>query len=296
MPADGIRLLGHDSILTYEHLLLVARAAVANGIEKIRVTGGEPLVRKGIISFLERLAVIPGLQQLVLTTNGLALQEMAEPLRKAGVQRLNISLDSLQPETFAAITRGADVRQVLAGITAAQQAGFPVKINMVVMRGINDTEILDFIAMTLEQGLTVRFIEYMPSIHTPDWQARVVSGESILDQVASRYDFSTQEREGLAGPARIFRVKGAAGTFGIITPISGHFCADCNRIRVTAAGKMRGCLFADDGLDLKPYLAAGDLTGLAAAMRAVIICKPKQHELITDAHEYTSFAMAAVGG
>jgi cyclic pyranopterin phosphate synthase len=296
MPADGIHLLSHSSVLTYEQLLLVAKAAVANGIEKIRVTGGEPLVRKGIIKFIEQLAVVPGLQQLVLTTNGLALRELAEPLKRAGVQRLNISLDSLQPETFASITRGADVSQVLAGIAAARQAGFPIKINMVVMRGINNAEILDFVDLTLSQGLTVRFIEYMPSILTPDWQTRVVSGESILEQVASRYTYSTQDREGAAGPARIFRVNGAAGTFGIITPITGHFCEDCNRIRVTAAGKMRGCLFADDGLDLKPYLASGDLTGLAAAMRSVVICKPKQHRLVSDTQDHTSFAMSAVGG
>ncbi len=296
MPAEGIRLVDHGDVLTYEQLLVIAGIAVRNGIEKIRVTGGEPLVRKGIIGFLEQLAEIPGLRQLVLTTNGLALQAMAEPLRRAGVQRLNISLDSLQPETFATITRGADLRQVLAGIEAARQADFPIKINMVAMRGINDAEILDFVALTLEKSLNVRFIEYMPAIRVDQWEARVVSGESILEKIASCYSFAIQERDGLAGPAQIFRINGAAGTFGIITPITGHFCEDCNRIRVTAAGKVRGCLFADDSLDLKSYLVQGDLDGLTTALRTVVTCKPKQHELTAGGQNYTSFAMAAVGG
>ncbi|MBT0665097.1 GTP 3',8-cyclase MoaA [Geobacter pelophilus] len=296
MPSEGIRLLEHHEVLSYEELLLVARAAIANGIEKIRVTGGEPLVRKGIIRFLEQLAAIPGLRQLVLTTNGLALAEMAEPLRQAGVQRLNISLDSLQPETLARITRGADVNKVLAGIAAAERAGFPLKINMVVMRGINDAEILDFAALTLNRPITVRFIEYMPSIRSDGWQERVVAGESILEQIGRRYPFVAQERDGLAGPARIFRIDGAAGDFGIITPVTGHFCEDCNRIRVTASGRVRSCLFADNGLDLKPFLARGDQEGLAAALRSVVACKPKQHALVEQDNSYTSFAMAAIGG
>ncbi|GAM11479.1 cyclic pyranopterin monophosphate synthase [Geobacter sp. OR-1] len=296
MPSDGIRLLGHNEILSYEELLQVARAAVANGIEKIRVTGGEPLVRKGIIQFLEQLAAIPGLRQLVLTTNGLALAEMAEPLRRAGVQRLNISLDSLQPGTLASITRGADVNRVLAGIEAAERAGFPIKINMVVMAGINDAEILDFVALTLNRPLTVRFIEYMPAIRSENWEARVVPGGEILEQVGRRYSFTSQDRDGLAGPARTFRIDGATGNFGIITPVTGHFCEECNRIRVTASGRVRGCLFADDGLDLKPYLERGDHEELKLALRSVVACKPKQHALVEEEHNYTPFAMAAIGG
>ena len=164
MPAEGVAKLCHEDILSYEALFRIAQSAVALGIEKIRVTGGEPLVRKGIIDFLARLAGIPGLKQLVLTTNGLRLAEMAEELRAAGVQRLNISLDSLQPEVFARITRGGDLSRVLAGITAAERAGFPIKINMVVMRGINDAEVVDVASLALHKPYTVRFIEYMPAI------------------------------------------------------------------------------------------------------------------------------------
>lgn len=296
MPAEGVKLCSHNDVLSYEELLQIARAAVANGIEKIRVTGGEPLVRKGIIYFLQQLAAISGLKQLVLTTNGLALLEMATELRLAGVQRLNISLDSLQPDTFAAITRGADLKRVLAGIQAAEQAGFPIKINMVVMRDINDTEILDFAALTLERQITVRFIEYMPSLRSDDWQSRVVSGEFILEQIGKRYSFTIEGRDGLAGPARGFRINGAAGQFGIITAVSSHFCEECNRIRVTSSGRVRGCLFSDDGLDLKPYLASGDQDGLEAALHRVVACKPRQHALAGEEQNYSTFAMAAIGG
>ena len=296
MPAEGVHLVRHDDILSYEELLLIAEAAVANGIEKIRITGGEPLVRKGLLPFLEKLAVIPGLKQLVLTTNALNLAEMAADLRSAGVQRLNISLDSLNPETFATITRGADLQRVLAGITAAEQAGFPVKINMVAMRGVNDREILDFVNLTLERKVSVRFIEYMPAIREAGWEAKVVSGEEIMGRVAGNYSYSVQERDGMAGPARIFRVEGAQGTFGIITPLTGHFCNECNRIRVTSSGKVRSCLFADDSLDLRPLLAKRDRDGVAAALRAVVTCKPRNHSMQADDTGYTPFAMAAIGG
>ncbi len=294
MPADGIPLLTHDDILSYEELLLVAKTAVASGIEKIRVTGGEPLVRKGIVPFLTRLAAIPGLRQLVLTTNGLYLDEMAESIRQAGVQRLNISLDSLRPETFAGITRGADLHRVLAGIDAAERAGFPLKINVVVMRGVNDGELLDFAAMTLDRSLTVRFIEYMPAIRADNWAELVMPGDAILDRIGSRFRFSPLERDASAGPARTFRIDGAAGTIGVITPVSGHFCDECNRIRVTSSGRARSCLFSDTGFDLKPLLAAGDEAGLATALRAIVARKPGRHALAEQDH--TPFAMSAIGG
>ena len=153
MPAEGVRKLGHQDILSYEELMLLAETAVGIGIEKIRVTGGEPLVRNGILDFLGKLSAIPQLRQLVLTTNGMLLPEMAKGLRKAGVQRLNISLDSLRPETFARITRCGDLGRVLAGIQIAEEAGFPIKLNVVVMRGMNDDEVVDFAGLTLDKAL-----------------------------------------------------------------------------------------------------------------------------------------------
>lgn len=296
MPADGIPLVSHNEMLSYEDLLLIARTAVASGIRKIRVTGGEPLVRKGIVPFLEQLAAIPGLDALVLTTNGLLLDEMAESLRRAGVQRLNISLDSLQPAPFAEITRGSDVQRVMAGIAAAEQAGFPIKINMVVMRGVNDNEILDFAALTLDRPLTVRFIEYMPAIRAQNWEKLSVPGTTILDLIGQRYQVTAQEQDRTAGPARIYRIAGAAGTIGVITPISGHFCDDCNRIRITATGRARSCLFSDAGFDLKPIIDSGDEAGLAEALRIIVASKPGRHHLAAEQQSHSPFAMSAIGG
>jgi cyclic pyranopterin phosphate synthase len=296
MPAGGIPLMSHGDVLSYEELLLIARCAVSSGIAKIRVTGGEPLVRKGIVPFLARLAAIPGLSELVLTTNGLHLHDMAEELRRSGVQRLNISLDSLRPETFAAITRGADLERVLAGIDAAERTGFPIKINMVVMRGINDVEVLDFAAMTLKRPLAVRFIEYMPTIKAANWNSLIVPGSEILERIGKRFDLTPLEREGMAGPARIYRIGGAAGTVGIITPVTGHFCSDCNRIRVTASGRARSCLFSESGLDLRPFLANGDEAGLMAAIRSIVARKPRRHPLADEEQGHEPFAMSGIGG
>ncbi len=296
MPAGGIGKLRHEDILSYEELFRIARAAVALGIEKIRVTGGEPLVRKGIIPFLARLAAIPGLKQLVLTTNGLMLEEMADGLRAAGVQRLNISLDSLQPETFARITRGGGLTRVMAGIAAAERTGFPIKINMVVMRGVNDAEVVDVASLALHKPYTVRFIEYMPAIREKNWQSLLVPGREILDRVGEKFPLSQVARKDLAGPAREYRIHGGAGTVGVITPISGHFCGDCNRIRVTATGMAKGCLFAAEAMDLKPYLSTPDPDALRGALRSLVTFKPGMHELSAEQADHDPFAMNCVGG
>lgn len=298
MPAAGLPRMAHEDMLSYEELVRVATAAVSLGIRKIRVTGGEPMVRRGVVPFLRRLGEIPGLKELVLTTNGLLLEEMALPLRQAGVQRLNISLDSLQPETFSRITRGGDLQRVLAGIDAAETAGFPPpKINMVVMRGINDGELLDFASLTLRRRWTVRFIEYMPAIREVGWEKLSVSGEEILARIRRRHRLLPVANAEMSGPARNFRISGAAGAIGIITPVSGHFCAECNRLRVTAAGVVRGCLFAGEGLDLKPFLALPDDTLLQRTLRRMVSNKPGRHRLASaDDAERAPFAMSGIGG
>ena len=296
MPADGIPLLPHGEILSYEELFLVARTAVSLGIEKIRVTGGEPLIRKGILEFLTRLRGIPGLRQLVLTTNGLLLEEMAVPLKRAGVQRLNISIDSLVPENFRGITRGGDVSRVHSGIAAAEAAGFPIKLNMVVMRGVNDHEVVDFAALTLDKPYAVRFIEFMPSGADTDWQSMVVPGREILDRISKRFDFSGVDRGDLAGPAEEYRIRGAAGTVGVITPVTGHFCGGCNRIRVTASGMARGCLFSRGETDLKPLLREGGAPGLEKALLGIVRFKPGAHRFGRDEQWESPLDMSRVGG
>ena len=296
MPADGIPLLPHGEILRYEELFLVARTAVSLGIEKIRVTGGEPLVRKGILGFLSRLAGIPGLRQLVLTTNGLLLEETAEPLKSAGVQRLNISIDSLVPENFRRITRGGEVSRVLSGIAAAEAAGFPIKLNMVVMRGINDHEVVDFAALTLDKPYAVRFIEFMPSGADTEWPSRVVPGREILDRISKRFGFVEIDRGELAGPAKDYRIHGAAGTIGVITPVTGHFCDGCNRIRVTASGMARGCLFSEAGTDLKPILRGNDPSELEKVLLRIVGTKPGSHRLCEEPSGPPPLDMSRVGG
>ncbi len=297
MPQEGIVSKGHKAVLTYEELLLIAETAVGLGIEKIRITGGEPLVRSGIISFLGKLSAIPGLKHLALTTNGLLLPEMAADLFNAGVQRLNISLDSLDAQTFSDITRGGDLKKVLAGLDAAEQAGFPPpKINCVIMRSVNDKEILDFAEMSRLRGNAVRFIEYMPAVKEDDWQRYCISGEEILKRITAQYTLEPVDRGAYCGPSRDFRIPGARGSIGIITAISGHFCSECNRIRVTSTGQAKGCLFADAQTDLIPWLRPPDRTGLAEVLRGIVSTKPKRHEISQDGYTHTNFTMSQIGG
>lgn len=297
MPLEGIPGLQHGDMLTYEELHRVASEAVALGIEKIRITGGEPLVRKGLIGFIERLAAIPGLKELVLTTNGILLREMALPLRRAGVQRLNISLDSLQPKAFSEITRGGVLARVLDGIAAAEEAGFPpVKINMVVMRGVNDSELLDFAALTINKPCTVRFIEYMPTLLDTQWHARSLEGREIISRIEQHFPLLPLVSTEMAGPSRNFKISGAAGAIGIITPISGHFCESCNRIRVTATGLVRGCLFAREAVDLKPCLRNGENSALRKTLSRIVTEKPVRHHLTEEASGHGTVAMSRIGG
>jgi cyclic pyranopterin phosphate synthase len=294
---EGIVKKEHEAVLSYEELQLIAETAVKLGIEKIRITGGEPLVRVGIVDFLRNLAAIPGLRHLALTTNGLLLAEMAADLHKAGVQRLNVSLDSFKPQTFREITRGGDLKRVLAGLDAAEQAGFPPpKINCVIMRGVNDTEILDFAERTLLRGNPVSFIEYMPAIKEDGWQRYCISGDEILQRIAERYTLEQVDKGPFAGPSRDFRIPGAQGSIGIITAVSGHFCSECNRIRITSTGKAKGCLFSDARTDLIPWLRPPDPEGLAEVRKLIVSTKPERHDISQDGYTHKNFTMSQVGG
>lgn len=297
MPAEGSPKLHHSDILSYEDLYRIASAAVAMGIDKIRLTGGEPLVRKGLLPFIERLSALPGLKELVLTTNGLLLDTLARPLREAGVQRLNISLDSLREERFSAITRGGDLQKVLAGIEAARNAGFPdPKINMVVMRGVNDDEVLDFAALTLDRSYTVRFIEYMPTLQAEEWANRCIDGADLQARIAEQHQLLPLVSSEGAGPARNFRIAGAAGAIGFITPISGHFCSSCNRIRVSSTGIAQSCLFAKNGTDLRPALQNTDDMELRQRLARMIAGKPQGHHIEKENGRGHAFAMSGIGG
>ncbi len=297
MPAAVVRKLEHDDILGYEDIHRVARAAVKLGVEKIRITGGEPLVRHGITDFLAGLKQIPGLKRLVLTTNGILLEEMAQGLKAAGVESLNISLDSLQSDRFHTITRGGELERVLAGINAAERAGFPyLKINMVVMGGVNDDEGADFAALTLDKPHKVRFIEYMPTLKGGGDVSSTVAGDELLAKLSQTYALERVEKQMLDGPAVYYRINGAAGEIGFITPMSCHFCSECNRIRMTSRGIVKGCLFDNGVLDMRPLLAGGNDAALEEALRRAVRMKAGRHTLMTGTSDHAAFAMAQIGG
>jgi len=284
-------------VLSEADLLFLARTAVGTGIEKIRVTGGEPLLRKGIVRLLFRLGEIPTLRKLVLTTNGILLKDMAADLRQAGVESLNVSLDSLVPERFARITGGGNLESVLESIEEAERSGFPhIKINVVVMRGINDDELLQFASLTINRRLTVRFIEHMPMDGRGCSLGLTVPGERILETIGERYCLTPLEKEDLSGPARYYRVEGAVGMIGLITPVSCHFCGDCNRIRVTSEGIVKGCLFSPRNVDLKPLLVKRDVEGLRNTLRFVVGCKPPGHLLTWDGPIEKPIDVSMIGG
>lgn len=297
MTANGVANCSHNDILSYENLQLIAETAVDMGIEKIRVTGGEPLVRQGIIPFLARLSGIDGLKHLAISSNGILLPQMAQDLYLAGVQRLNISLDSLQEEKYRQVTRGGELRKVFAGLKEAERVGFPApKINVVAMRGFNDDEILDFTELTKNYGFSVRFIEYMPTLDQPDWQKQSISGQEILDLISSKYELEEVEKGPYAGPSKDFRIPGAFGSIGIITAVSGHFCATCNRIRITSNGKAKSCLFSNHETDLVPWLQLQDKVGIRKQLEELVEKKPECHALSIDGYEHDNFLMSQVGG
>ncbi len=296
MPATGVEPQHHEDILSYGEMLRIVAAASTLGIRKVRVTGGEPLVRKGVIGFLEQLAALEGIEEIALTTNGILLADYARALSSAGVKRLNISLDSLNPVTFKEITRGGDLMRVMDGIDKAEQVGMKIKLNMVAMHGVNDHELLDFAALSIDKPWSVRYIEYMPTIREEQWQQRIISGADILDLLNSHFQLEHLTTDHFCGPARPYRIAGAAGTLGIITPMSEHFCGSCNRIRVTSMGQAKSCLMSNEAVELRPLLGVRQQNELIDTLKKVICGKPEHHRLGTDPDSTTPFSMASIGG
>lgn len=256
MPKEGLKsLLPHSEILTYEEILRVVEVGVSLGISKVRITGGEPLLRKNIISFIERLSKIEGIDDIGMTTNGVLLKGFAKALYEAGLKRVNVSLDSLDERNFRAITRVGSLRDVLSGIDEAHKVGLnPVKINVVVMRGINDHEIERFVRWSINVPFQVRFIEFMP-IGVNSWREELfVSTAEIKERVEKSVGKLTPVGVKKSGPAEYYEIQGASGIIGFISPLTNHICTRCNRLRLTADGKLRPCLFSDREVDLKAIL------------------------------------------
>jgi len=268
MPAEGITTMNYTEILTYEELELFARAAVACGIRRIRLTGGEPLVRKGAVEFVRMLSVIePGLK-VTLTTNGLLLARYAGDLKAAGLSRVNMSIDSLEPGTYGEITRAGRLEDALEGLHRAIEVGLePIKLNVVLLKGINDDP-GPFVALLRELPVHIRFIEYMPYFGETagKW---FVPGDTVkrrIQELGTLEDASPPEGW---GPASYYRLSGAEGTIGFISPVSCHFCPSCNRLRISAEGRMKTCLFDSDGVDVRSEIRAGaDLARLREIISA----------------------------
>ena len=299
MPDEGVDFVPHNQILSYEEMLHLVALSVKAGIRKVRLTGGEPLVRKGFIPFLEKLSAIENLKEISLTTNGVLLKEFALDIKRCGICRINVSLDSLNPQRFVRITGRDYFHRVLEGIEEADRLGFaPIKINVVAMRGINDDEILDFGRLTLTRPYHIRFIEFMPIGKNNGWTSdRFISGDEILNTLRGLGELKALEHNSLDGPAQRYRLQGAKGEIGVISPISNHFCDQCNRLRLTAEGHLRGCLFSDKEIDIKTPLRQGrgdeDLLEL---VRLAIDKKPKDHGLVQGDPRKCVRHMSSIGG
>lgn len=286
MPPEGVVKHSHYDICSFEELAAMARSAVGCGVRKIRVTGGEPLVRRGIVDFCRMLKEIDGVEELCVTTNGSLLASLALPLREAGVDRLNISLDTLRPERFKSITRLGTLSDVLDGLEAASAAGFErIKLNCVLLGGVNDDEIEDFVELTRNKSYEVRFIERMPmgvssSFGTFVPASRVLEVCPDLEEIASE------------GVSKRYKIKGYKGEVGLITPLSHRFCPECNRIRITCDGRLKPCLHSEDEIVLR------GLEGeeLMDAISKGILSKPERHHLVEDAVTSARRSMNEIGG
>lgn len=287
MPAGDVEKGPHGAVLSVEEYGEIARAAVKLGVRKIRLTGGEPLVRRGILDICRNLRAIPELKELCLTTNGSLLPELARPLREIGVDRLNISLDTLRPERFREITRRGTLEEVLSGIQAAEGAGFQtLKLDTVLMGGVNDDEIEDFLSLTKGHPWEVRFIELMPMGPCAVWpKERFLPVTEILDRFPELEEITPN------GVTRRYRLPGAVGTVGLIAPMSHEFCGDCRRIRVTPDGKLMGCLHSREEIPLRGLHGAE----LEAALYRGIQQKPRGHHLTEHASD-TPRTMNEIGG
>ncbi|NLL18310.1 MAG: GTP 3',8-cyclase MoaA [Clostridia bacterium] len=291
MPAGGVAKKEHRDMLSFEELENIVRAAAKLGIDKVRVTGGEPLVRRGIVQLIDRLAVIPGIRDLSMTTNGILLKKYAAELKKAGLNRVNISLDSLDEAKYRKITRLGNVQDVLEGIKAAQEVGLtPVKLNVVLIGGFNDDEIEDFVSLTLKEEIQVRFIELMPLGETAGWEpGSFISNDEVLRREPGLIPLPIK---GQGTVARMYKLPHGKGQVGLISPLSNHFCHYCNRLRVTPDGKLKACLHSSREINLK-NVAPEELPSL---IMEGIMSKPYRHHLSREQASLTQRNMNEIGG
>jgi len=299
-PSNALKVLPHSEILQYEEMLRLVAVAVRLGITRIRVTGGEPLVRRGILDFISSLNSVPGIEDISLTTNGVLLEELAPGLRNAGISRLNISLDTLDPARFRSITGSDSWNRVWRGITIAEEQGFdPIKINVVPVTGVNDDEVASFARLTLERRLHIRFIEFMPIGAQDRWTSEVCTTSAQV-RAAIEQEFGPLKPYAprlSAGPSDNFQIPGGRGVIGFISPMTKHFCESCRRLRLTADGKIRPCLLSDTEIDIKSPMRGGcDDAELERLLRLSLRLKPDRHYLSAKSTDCFQRTMSRIGG
>ena len=299
MPEEGISNLGHNQVLTLEQIYRLIKLATQLGFRKVRLTGGEPLVRKNITKLIEDIAGLPEIEDISITTNGTLFADMAEDLQRAGLNRVNFSLDSLIYEKLYYITRGGQLSDALRGIFKAIELDMsPVKLNVVAIKGFNDDEILDFAKLAYDYPLHVRFIELMPigdlSFYSKD---KFISIDEIKTKVEEKYQLSHDKSITGSGPAKYYDIAGGLGSIGFISPISHHFCDKCNRIRLTANGKLRSCLYHGKEIDLKmALLNSGSDEQILKLFTKAIETKPGRHQMQEGWGSENSRKMYQIGG
>ncbi len=281
MPPEGIVPSEHRDILTYEEIIRIIEIGAGLGVRKVRLTGGEPLTRKNISFLISSIKKIRGIEDLSLTTNGILLEKYAAEIAAAGLDRINVSIDSFDPATYGKITRGGSLDAVLRGIAEAERAGLrPIKINMVPIRGVNDTEVIEFANLTFNSDYHVRFIEFMPSGNNDYWSPdKYITTDELKKKIETIAPLTPVHMR-KDGPSRYFRLKGARGVIGFISALSHHFCKDCNRLRLTSDGKLRPCLFSETEIDLKVALRSGEPDAeIERLLRLSIEIKPEGHNI-----------------
>lgn len=299
MPEGGLPWLRREEILTYEEIAAIVRAAASVGVRAVRLTGGEPLVRRDLSRLVAAIAAVGGIEDIALSTNGLLLEAQLGELVAAGLRRVNVSLDTLRADRFEAIARRPGLEAVLDGIDAAIRAGLgPIKVNCVVMRGRNDDELADFANLTRDRPIFVRFIEVMPVHENLELQRDTyVSSDEILARLSAIRELRPVPGPSGNGPARYFAFTGAAGAIGVISPLSHDYCERCNRVRLTADGHLRLCLFGDHALDLRSPLRAGaGIAQIAALLRSAMLIKPERHHLRLGESASRMRAFSEIGG
>ncbi len=293
MPEGGVDKKAHQDILRIEDYLRLVEEMTSLGVDKVRLTGGEPLVRKGIVDLVEGIAKLEGIKDLAITTNGVLLKKYAEELKNAGLTRVNVSIDTLDPDKYREITRGGNIEDVLGGIEEARRVGLlPIKLNVVLINGFNTDEVEDFIRLA-DEDMDVRFIELMPIGQVANWSKdKFISNEKLLEK---HRDWFVMEDGEQYGPAKYYQKKDGKGRVGFINPISNHFCSTCNRVRMTADGKLKLCLHTNEEYDLKPLLEE-DSDTIRKTLQEYIAKKPERHHMNDQEFQPIVRDMNRIGG